>query len=120
LNGQPAVTLKVSKRSGENIVRVVTDVKKAVQEMKSVLPPKLEISLTADKSEDVNLMVQDLENNILSGLVLVLLVIFLLFIGGRSPYSWPRPFRNTPCSSPLSVLYRLLGHHPQYGGALLA
>ena len=83
LNGQPSVTLQVTKRSGENIVRVVDEVKAAVHEMQDSLPPTLNISMTADQSEDVNLMVADLENNILTGLVLVLVVIFL-FIGGRS------------------------------------
>jgi multidrug efflux pump len=83
LNGHPAVTLQVSKRTGENIVRVVNDVKAAVEGMKPILPPNLEISMTSDRSEDVHLLVLDLENNILSGLILVLIVI-LLFIGGRS------------------------------------
>ena len=83
LNGHPAVTLQVSKRSGENIVRVIDDVKAAVHSMQGVLPPTLEISMTADQSEDVTLLVADLQNNILTGLVLVLVVIFM-FIGGRS------------------------------------
>ncbi len=83
LNGHPSVTLLVKKRSGENIVRVVEDVKAVVADLQQSLPPTLNISMTADQSEDVNLLVADLENNILTGLVLVLLVIFL-FIGGRS------------------------------------
>ena len=48
-----------------------------------MLPQTLKIDLTADMSNDVRLMVTDLENNILSGLILVLAVIFL-FIGGQS------------------------------------
>jgi multidrug efflux pump subunit AcrB len=43
----------------------------------------LQIDLTADQSNDVRLLVADLENNILSGLILVLAVIFF-FIGGQS------------------------------------
>ena len=83
LNGQQSVTLLVTKRSGENIVQVVDGVKTAIDSMRSMLPPKLKINLTADQSEDVDMMVSDLENNILSGLILVVGVI-LLFIGGRS------------------------------------
>jgi len=83
INGQPSVTLGIQKRSGENIVRVTDEVKKVVEEMRPLMPPSLHIDLTADMSDDVRLMVADLENNILSGLILVLAVIFA-FIGGRS------------------------------------
>jgi len=83
INGKTSVTIAVQKRSGENIVRVTDEVKKAVEEMRPLLPPSLGIDLTADMSNDVRLMVADLENNILSGLLLVLAVIFV-FIGGQS------------------------------------
>jgi multidrug efflux pump len=83
INGQKSVTLAVQKRSGENIVRVTNEVKRVVEDMRPVLPPALKIDLTSDMSNDVRLMVSDLENNILSGLILVLAVIFA-FIGGRS------------------------------------
>ncbi|MCK4790800.1 MAG: efflux RND transporter permease subunit, partial [Desulfobacteraceae bacterium] len=83
INGQKSVTLAVQKRSGENIVRVTDEVKRAIEEMRPLLPPSLKIDLTSDMSNDVRLMVSDLENNILTGLILVLAVI-LTFIGGRS------------------------------------
>ncbi len=83
INGEKSVTLAIQKRSGENIVQVTDQVKAIVKEMKPLLPPNLKIDLTSDMSNDVRLMVADLENNILSGLILVVAVI-LLFIGGRS------------------------------------
>ena len=83
INGEKSVTIAVSKRSGENIVRVTDEVKRIVAEMRPHLPQTLTIDLTADMSNDVRLMVADLENNIISGLLLVLTVIFL-FIGGQS------------------------------------
>ncbi len=83
INGQQSVTLAVLKRSGENILKVVEGVKRAVNEIRPVLPPALKIDLTSDMSQDVKLLVADLENNIISGLILVLTVIFI-FIGGRS------------------------------------
>ncbi|MBU2499527.1 MAG: efflux RND transporter permease subunit, partial [Proteobacteria bacterium] len=70
-------------RSGENIVRVTDEVKRAVNELRPDMPPSLKIDLTSDMSHDVRLMVSDLENNILSGLILILAVIFV-FIGGQS------------------------------------
>ena len=83
INGAKSVTIAVSKRSGENIVMVTDEVKRIVNEMRPQLPQTLNIDLTADMSNDVRLLVSDLENNILSGLILVLLVIFI-FIGGQS------------------------------------
>ncbi|UCD81105.1 MAG: efflux RND transporter permease subunit, partial [Desulfobacterales bacterium] len=83
INREKSVTIAVSKRSGENIVRVTDEVKKIIEEMRPQLPQTLKIDLTADMSGDVRLMVADLENNIISGLILVLCVIFV-FIGGQS------------------------------------
>ncbi|MGE4440555.1 MAG: efflux RND transporter permease subunit [Desulfomicrobium sp.] len=83
LNGENAVTLQVIKRSGENIIEINDRVGAVVEEMRPLLPPTLAISLTADMAEDIRAMVSDLENNILTGLILVLCVV-LIFIGGRS------------------------------------
>jgi len=83
LNGENAVTLQVVKRSGENIILINDRIAAVVEEMRELLPPSLTISLTADMAEDIRNMVSDLENNILTGLILVLGVVFF-FIGGRS------------------------------------
>ena len=83
LNGENAVTIQIVKRSGENIITINDRVRDVVEEMRTFLPPSLTISLTADMAEDIRSMVADLENNILTGLILVLVVV-LVFIGGRS------------------------------------
>jgi multidrug efflux pump subunit AcrB len=68
INRKKSVTIGVLKRSGENIVRVTDEVKRVVNDMRPELPQTLQIDLTADQSNDVRLMVSDLENNIISGL----------------------------------------------------
>jgi multidrug efflux pump len=83
LNGEQSVTIAVLKRSGENILRVTDEAKRIVEEMRPVLPPALKIDVTSDMSREVHLMVTELENSILTGLILVLAVLFI-FIGGRS------------------------------------
>ncbi len=80
---EPSVTLAVQKRSGENIVRVCDDVRNVVAELAPQMPPSLKVHLITDQSKYVRRMVSELENSILSGLLLVLSVI-LVFIGGRS------------------------------------
>lgn len=78
MNLQPAVTIAVTKRSGENLIRIVDDIKAKVDA--SVFPKGTKVIFSRDQSDDIRRMVKDLENNILSGLVLVL-VITLFFLG---------------------------------------
>ena len=80
VNGRPAVILSVKKRSGENIIEIVDQVKEVLAEMAPTLPPGTEISIVGDQSQDIRRMVNELENNIISGLILVV-VILLLFLG---------------------------------------
>ena len=80
LNGNPVVTLSVSKRSGENIIETSDGVRAAVERLRPDFPPGTEVSITSDNAEYVRDMVSSLENNIISGLILVIAV--LLFALG--------------------------------------
>ena len=77
VNDKPSVTLTVSKRSGENIIRIADQVKTALKDISRRFPPGVEVGLTWDESVWIRDMVSDLENSILSGMLLVLLVIFV-------------------------------------------
>ncbi|MBE9503925.1 MAG: efflux RND transporter permease subunit, partial [Proteobacteria bacterium] len=83
LNSVQCVSLSVTKRSGENLIRISDEIKALIKEIKPALPPGTEIVITADASDDIRSMVDDLENNIISGLILVLLVL-LAFLGFRT------------------------------------
>src|SRR5437773_12088447 len=50
LNGQPAVTLVVSKQSGQNTVAVADAVKERLQELKPSLPRDVKIQLVGDQT----------------------------------------------------------------------
>lgn len=80
INGQESVALSVQKRQGSNIIEVVDLVKKAVAEAQPRFPAGVQVTILGDQSKDINKIVKDLENNILSGLTLVVLV--LLFALG--------------------------------------
>jgi multidrug efflux pump subunit AcrB len=77
LNGRDAVNLAIKKRAGENIIAISKEVEKIVDKDRKRWPQGTEITKVLDKSRDIEVMIADLENNIYSGLVLVLLVIFL-------------------------------------------
>lgn len=76
LDGREAVNISVKKRSGENIIGISQAVDKIIENDKISWPSGTEITKVLDKARDIEIMVADLENNILTGLVLVMIVIF--------------------------------------------
>jgi multidrug efflux pump subunit AcrB len=80
LDGNPVVTLSVSKRTGQNIIETSEAVRSILAEMEPTFPPTTHISITSDAAKYVRSMVSNLENNIISGLILVVSV--LLFVLG--------------------------------------
>jgi multidrug efflux pump len=76
LDGREAVNIAVKKRSGENIVSISEKVDRIIAKDRATWPRSTEITKVMDKARDTKRDVADLENNILSGLVLVVLVIF--------------------------------------------
>ncbi len=84
-NGNQSVTLAVKKRTGENIIAVADQVFAILDEARARVPQGVEIAVTLDQAKDIRSMVADLENNILSGLILVVSVLFL-FLGLRNSF----------------------------------
>ena len=76
LDGREAVNITVKKRSGENIISISKAVDKIIDKDMISWPGGTDITKVLNKAKDIDIMVADLENNILSGLVLVLIVIF--------------------------------------------
>jgi CzcA family heavy metal efflux pump len=79
--GQPNVSLSIQKRAGENLLRITEDSKEILSRWRQKLPTGVNITVTADVSDNVYEQVQDLENNILTGMLLVFIVL-LFFMGG--------------------------------------
>ncbi|MCB9622008.1 MAG: efflux RND transporter permease subunit [Sandaracinus sp.] len=85
MNGQSAVSIAVSKRSGANIVQVVDAVKAVVAEHAERWPAGVEHRFLGDQSKIVHDMVGELENGIITGLILVVGVL-LFFMGVRNSF----------------------------------
>ncbi|MGN8224547.1 efflux RND transporter permease subunit [Gracilimonas sp. BCB1] len=83
LDGSPVITLGIKKRTGQNILDTSTEVKAILEEALPALPPSTVYKITNDQSKDVVSMVANLENNIISGLILVVGVL-LFFLGVRN------------------------------------
>lgn len=84
LNGDPVVMLDIIKRSGENLLIATDKINRVLEEAKqNVIPGDVEITITNDQSEQTRNMVSSLENNIISGVILVVMVL-LFFLGTRN------------------------------------
>ena len=83
LDGAPVVTLDIIKRSGRNIIETADAVKAMIATMAPTFPPTTNVKITSDQSDQIRTMVSSLENNIISGLILVVAVL-LFFLGVRN------------------------------------
>lgn len=81
---KPVVMLDIKKRGGKNMIEAVEEIKEIVAaEQISYLPKDLHISLTNDQSIKTENQVNDLVNNIIFGVILVVLVL-MFFLGFRN------------------------------------
>ena len=83
MNGNPVVSIDVVKRSGQNLLITTEKILEIVQEFKKIAPKNLIVNITNDQSKDTRDMVSSLENNIISGVILVVLIL-LFFLGTRN------------------------------------
>ena len=78
LDGIESVSLSIVKRSGENLLAIRDKVKSIIQRLEKDYDDEVKFSILSDQGERVQGIVKDLENNMLSGFVLVFLVLLLV------------------------------------------
>jgi multidrug efflux pump len=95
VNGRPAMTIEVSKRTGANLIETVDAVKYVVAELRKTWPSSVHVTFTQDKSKVIRQMLGDLQNSVATGVLLVAIVILFalgfrasLFIGIAIPASF--------------------------------
>ena len=93
--GNEVVMLNVKKRSGQNMISAIDQVKEIVKTaQEKVLPKDLKLDLTNDQSAQVEHQVNELSNHIIFGIILVMIVLMFtmglrnsLFVGAAIPLS---------------------------------
>lgn len=79
VGGERAVVLEVVKRTGENIIDTISAVREAVEAMRGAWPEELRnqvrVGYTQDKSDDIRSRLLDLQNNVTSAILLVMIVV---------------------------------------------
>jgi multidrug efflux pump len=94
LDGMDAINISVKKRVGENIIRISEQIDAVVAAAQTKFPENTTITKLMNNARDIKAMVADLENNIISGLILVVAVLFVvlgirnaLLVGMAIPFS---------------------------------
>ena len=82
-NGENAIILEVSKRTGENIIDVINKIKNVVNQSTKDIPNFINIDFFQDESEKIISQVSDLENNVILATIIVF-IITLFFMGLKS------------------------------------
>ena len=75
LDGKPAVAIEVSKRTGANLIETVDAVKAVTAEVQKQMPDGVVVSFSQDKSTTIRQLLFDLQNSVLTAVVLVFIVI---------------------------------------------
>jgi multidrug efflux pump len=75
INGEPALALEVKKRIGANIIETVADVRQVMEQAQTQWPETVEVTYLQDESERVETLLGDLQNNVLTAIFLVMVVI---------------------------------------------
>jgi multidrug efflux pump len=83
VNGKPSITIEVSKRTGSNLIETVDATKAAIAQLKTTWPGSVNVTFTQDKSKDIRTMLHELQNSVITAVLLVI-VIMLYVLGGRA------------------------------------
>ncbi|MEK6283344.1 MAG: efflux RND transporter permease subunit [Acidobacteriota bacterium] len=84
LNGQPAVTLVISKQSGENTVAIADAVKERLQEVQKTLPPGFKTEIVGDQSIFIKASISAIQTHLIEGSILAAIVVFIFLWSFRS------------------------------------
>src|SRR5882762_8154271 len=84
LNGEPAVTLVVSKQSGQNTVAIADAVKQRLVELGPTLPPGFRTQIVGDQSIFIKASIEAIQTHLIEGSILAAIVVFLFLWSARS------------------------------------
>ncbi len=86
LNGQPAVTLVVSKQSGQNTVAVADAVKERLGEIAPTLPRDVRTRIVGDQTIFIKAALHSIQLHLIEGSILAAIVVFVFLWSLRSTF----------------------------------
>jgi HAE1 family hydrophobic/amphiphilic exporter-1 len=84
LNGKSAVTIMVSKQSGQNTVSVANAVRKRLEEIKPTLPADVHAEIISDQSVFIKAAVSTIQEHLILGSILAAVVIYFFLANFRT------------------------------------
>ncbi len=75
LDGHPAIALEVVQRAGANVIDTIASVRTVVADERRAWPAGVDVTISRDKSIEIADSVRDLQNNVLSAVLLVTITI---------------------------------------------
>jgi HAE1 family hydrophobic/amphiphilic exporter-1 len=84
LNGQPAVTIIVSKQSGQNTVAIADAVKERLRDIQKTLPPGFKTEVVGDQSIFIKASIESIQTHLIEGSILAAIVVFIFLWSFRS------------------------------------
>lgn len=92
VNGKPCVSLQIKKRSNENTIALISQINSILDKFQ--MPEGIQLTIIRDQSEMIRMMLEELENSVVTAIILVLIVLMVamgprnsLFVGLAIPYS---------------------------------
>ncbi len=84
MNGEPAITLTISKQSGQNTTEVAALVKERLAEIQPTLPEDFKTQIIGDQSVFIEASLASIQTHLIEGGLLASLVVFLFLWNFRS------------------------------------
>ena len=84
IDGSPSVTVDVLKIAESNTVAVADSVRAAVRDLERVLPQDVKVTVRRDDSERIRESLSDVQNSIVLGALLTIMIIYLFLNSWRS------------------------------------
>jgi multidrug efflux pump len=77
MNNTPAIIVNIQRQPGANIIQVVDRINARLPQLKSTLPPSVDLSILTDRTTTIRASVRDVELELMLTIALVVMVIFL-------------------------------------------
>lgn len=84
INGNPGIMFAVYKQSGENSVKIAKEVTKEIKLLNKSLPADISITISGDTTRNIVRNKKGVEENIIEGAILAVLVVFIFLGSFRS------------------------------------
>jgi multidrug efflux pump len=86
VNGEPSVTLQVSRQPGANIIDTVDRIRAALPSLEASIPAGIVMTTIIDRTTTIRASVGDVETSLMISISLVILVVFLFLRNGRATF----------------------------------